>query len=75
MKIYPVIAFIAAFVAFVFSPLSFEIAGSLIFTTGLVSILLFDYSREPALANRRVAPVENFRRPMREPSSELELAA
>ena len=75
MKTYPIIAFVAAFVAFFFSPLSFEIASSLIFTTGLASIFLFDYSREPVQAIRRVAPAEKFRQPMREPSSELELAA
>lgn len=75
MKTYPIIAFVAAFLAFVFSPLSFEIASSLIFTTGLASVFLFDYSREPARTIRRLAPLENFRQPMREPSSELELAA
>ena len=75
MKNYPIIAFVAAFVAFFFSSFSFETAGSLIFTTGLASIFLFDYSRDPVQAIRRVAPAEKFRQPMREPSSEFELAA
>jgi hypothetical protein len=75
MKTYPIIAFIAAFVAFVFSPLSFEIASSLIFTTGLACVFLLDYSRKPVREKSRLARVETFPRPVYQRRSEFELAA
>ncbi|HTO03398.1 MAG TPA: hypothetical protein VL069_06835 [Opitutus sp.] len=75
MKTYPIIAFVTAFVAFVFSPLSLEIASSLIFSVGLACVVLFDYSREPARGKPRLAPVETFQQPVREPKPEFELAA
>ena len=75
MKTYPIIAFVAAFVAFVLSPLSFEIASSLIFTTGLACVFLFDYSRESVRELPRLAPVETFPQPVREQNPEFELAA
>ena len=75
MKTYSIIAFVAAFVAFVFSPLSFEIASSLIFTTGLACVFLLDYSREPVREKFRLARVESFPQSVREPRPEFELAA
>lgn len=75
MKTYPIIAFVAAFVAFVFSPLSFEIVSSLIFTTGLACVFLLDYSRESVRETSRLAPVESFPHPVPERRSEFELAA
>ena len=75
MKTYPIIAFVAAFVAFVLSPLSFEIASSLIFTTGFACVFLFDYSRELVRYQSRLARVEPFPQPVREGCPEFELAA
>jgi len=56
MKTLPVIAFLAALAAFVFSPLSFEVAGSLLFGTGLLCMIAADYGRG-AEAAVRTAPV------------------
>jgi hypothetical protein len=46
MKTYSIITFLAAFVAFVFAPLSFEVASSLLFAAGLGCVLVGDYSRQ-----------------------------
>jgi hypothetical protein len=45
MKTLPAFAFIAALGAFLFFPLSFEIAGSALFAAGFAAIALCDYSR------------------------------
>jgi hypothetical protein len=45
MKTIPALTFIAALGAFVLFPLSFEIAGSVLFAAGFVAIALCDYSR------------------------------
>jgi len=45
MKTLPVIAFLAALAAFVLVPLSFETSGSLLFSAGLLCILMGDYGR------------------------------
>jgi hypothetical protein len=46
MKNIPAVLFLAALVAMVFSPLSLEVSGSLLFGAGLLAILVGDYSRE-----------------------------
>ncbi len=45
MKTLPAIAFLAALGAFVLSPLSFALGGSLLFAAGVVAIALGDYAR------------------------------
>ena len=45
MKTLPTFAFLAALVAFVVFPLSFEIGGSLLFAAGFVAITFHDYRR------------------------------
>lgn len=45
MKTLSLISFIAAFVALVASPLSLEVAGSLVFAAGLLCIMVGDYAR------------------------------
>ncbi|MEO6004898.1 MAG: hypothetical protein ABIZ04_10155 [Opitutus sp.] len=61
MKTYSIIAFLAALVAFVFSPLSLEVAGSLLSITGLFSILIADYTRPVVRSRRAIAPVYQMR--------------
>lgn len=57
MKTITTLAFLAALAAFLFAPISLELAGSLLFATGLASILAADYSRRIRLTARRMAPV------------------
>ena len=57
MKTYSIIAFLAALVAFVVSPLSLEVAGSLLSLTGLVCILIGDYTRPPVRSMRAAATI------------------
>ena len=45
MKTLPILALLAAFVAFVLISFSFEIALSVVFATGLAAIVIGDYSR------------------------------
>lgn len=45
MKTLSLISFIAALVALVLSPLSLEVAGSLVFAAGLLCIMVGDYAR------------------------------
>jgi hypothetical protein len=60
MKTYPIIAFLATLVVFLFGPISFELAGSLLFASGLACVILADYSsatpklvRERRISHRR----------------------
>jgi len=46
MKNIPALLFLAALVAMLFSPLSLEVSGSLLFGAGLLAILFGDYGRE-----------------------------
>lgn len=56
MKTLPLIAFVAALGAFLFSPMSFELSISLLLTLGIASILISDYrSRRPLVARAQVA--------------------
>jgi hypothetical protein len=66
MKTLPAIAFLAALVAFVFSPVSFEIAMSILLTLGVASILTSDYrQRRPLVAKVRVgAPAKRSALPL-----------
>jgi hypothetical protein len=45
MKTLPVIAFLAALAAFVLLPISFNLAATLFFVTGITPILIADYTR------------------------------
>ena len=56
MKTLPALAFIAALFAFLFFPLSFEVAGSVLFAAGFAAIAFYDYSRN-ARPLRMPAPV------------------
>jgi|GEM_PF-3032961 hypothetical protein len=49
MKTLPLIAFLAALVAFVFSPVNFEFAMSVLLTLGVASILTADYRKRRPL--------------------------
>jgi hypothetical protein len=73
MKTYPIIALLAAFVAFVFSPLSFELTISLLFTAGLGCVVLCDYTREAPRLRSRLAPEASLGRfnPRTAPAFEL----
>ena len=44
MNTLPAVTFLVAFAAFLFSPLSFATAGSLLFVAGFGAILLTDYA-------------------------------
>ena len=75
MKTYPIIAFLAALVAFVFSPLSFEVAGSILFAAGFGCVLIGDYSRRTRSLKQNLAPVIGLNRSNRELAPAFELAA
>ena len=65
MKTLPSLAFLAAFVAFVFLPLPFEIVGSILLIAALAAIAVSDYTRaqQPLpLAAAPAAPVTARRR-------------
>jgi hypothetical protein len=62
MKTSSLIVIIAAFVAFVLSPLSIELLVSFTFAVGLGSILLHDYVREIRARSRRLALVTDRQR-------------
>ena len=66
MKTLPLVAFVAALVAFVFSPVNFEFAMSMLLTLGVASILTADYrQRRPLVARGRVsAPAKRSALPL-----------
>jgi len=45
MKTLPALGFLAALVAFLIFPVSFEVTGSLLFAGGFVAIAISDYAR------------------------------
>ena len=57
MKALPILAFLAALVALVFSSLPFELASSMLFVAGFAAILAADYTRRPLLQTVLVSPV------------------
>lgn len=57
MKTLPILAFLAALAAFLFAPITIELAGSLIFGTGLACIFAADYTRTVRLVRVRPVPV------------------
>lgn len=59
MKTLPILAFLAALVALVISPLSFELVTSLAVVAGLVAIAIADYSLRVRTFDRRVVPVRS----------------
>ena len=61
MKTLPLVAFLAAFGAFLFSPLSFEVSMSLLLTLGIASILTSDYRTRAPLVARACATVARKR--------------
>ncbi len=65
MKTIPALAYIAAFAAFVFLPLNFSVAGSILFSAALITIAYSDYSRGAASRARntwRATEVSRVRR-------------
>lgn len=59
MKTLPLIAFLAALGAFLFSPVNFEFAMSVLLTLGVASILTTDYrERRPLVARTRVTAAQ-----------------
>ena len=75
MKTLPLIVFLTAFVAFVFSSFSLELSASLLFTIGLGCVLLHDYTRPTLRTRLSVSPVIRFPRNGRATRPALELAA
>jgi hypothetical protein len=75
MKIYPLVTFLAAFVAFVFAPLSFEAASSLLFIAGFGCVLIADYTRQPRSRMSRGPSFGRLSHGNRELASAFELAA
>jgi len=75
MKTHLIVIVLAALVAFVASPLSLEIASSIVFLTGFGCVFVADYARPARRLNARAATVLHFpaRTSRREPA--LELAA
>ncbi|HVU26061.1 MAG TPA: hypothetical protein VHE13_18155 [Opitutus sp.] len=74
MKTLPILAFLAALAAFVFAPITVELAGSLIFASGLACIFAADYSRQLTLVRARPAAVIPLE-PAARAARRLELAA
>ena len=66
MKTLPLVAFLAALGAFLFSPLNFEVAVSMLLTLGVASILTTDYrERRPLVAMASVpAPTKRSALPL-----------
>lgn len=63
MNTLPALAFLAALGAFVLSPLSFALGGSLLFAAGVAAVFLGDYARPArSLALPAVAAVVAARR-------------
>jgi hypothetical protein len=73
MKTLTIVAYLSALVAFVATPLSLEISGSLLMGAGLLCLLVGDYSR-PVRSLRPAATVLKFSPAGSRPSA-LELAA
>ena len=57
MKTLPILAFLAALVAFVFAPITIETGGSLIFAAGLGCVFAADYTRRAILVRAQPADV------------------
>jgi hypothetical protein len=55
MKTLLISALLAAAAAFAFSPISFEVAASVLFTLGLGAILTVDYARRAGVLQTRTA--------------------
>lgn len=75
MKIYPLITFLAAFVAFVFAPLSLEAASSLLFIAGFGCVLIADYTHQPRSRMSRDSSFRRISHGNHELASAFELAA
>jgi hypothetical protein len=57
MKTLPALGFLAALVAFLIFPVSFEMSGSLLFAASFVAIAISDYARRARPLAVRLAPV------------------
>ncbi|HWA87845.1 MAG TPA: hypothetical protein VG710_16560 [Opitutus sp.] len=57
MKTLPLLAFLAALAAFLFAPITIELAGSLVFAAGLACVFVADYARRASLVRARPAAV------------------
>ena len=60
MKTITSISFLAALAAALFAPISLEVAGSLLLSTGLIAIIAADYFRRVRLPKYGRAPVLTF---------------